>query len=315
MNTSKPLNDLNLSHCETCPRKCGVDRLSGESGACSVKGPKILVSRAALYPFEEPCLTGEKGSGTVFFGGCPLHCVYCQNKEISGARVGKEITVERLAEIFLELQEKCASNVNLVTPTHYAYAIHEALSLAKKKGFRLPVVYNTSGYERPEVLRLLRGDVDIYLTDYKYEDAVLSRDLSKVPDYPVVVKEALEEMVRQQPTCVFNENGLMTRGVIVRLLLLPGHVKNGKAILEYLVHKYDKNIYYSLMSQYTPMGFLKEKADPVIDRYPELNRTVTKREYERFLSYAVELGITNAYVQEGATQSESFIPEFNSEGV
>lgn len=293
--------------CTLCPRMCGKNRAEGESGFCRVTGEGIYLSRAALHFWEEPCISMQSGSGTVFFSGCNLSCIYCQNRDISTAKVGQLVSVDRLAEIFLELSEKGAANINLVTPTHYAIEIREAVQKARAKGLALPIVYNTSGYERPETLHFLSDSVDIYLTDFKYMDENLARDFSHAEDYPHVTKEALREMVSEKGEARFDSDGRMLQGVIVRHLILPGHIRNSYKVLDYLFSEYENRIVYSLMNQYTPC-FYSEK-------YPELNRKVTKREYEKVISYATNLGITNAYIQEGATAEESFIPDFNYEGL
>ncbi len=293
--------------CTLCPRSCGADRAAGQKGYCGVGGTKIKAARAALHMWEEPCISGSQGSGTVFFSGCPLRCVYCQNRDIARAGAGKEITVERLSEIFLELQEKGAANINLVTPTHYTSEIVKAVAEARDGGLTLPIVYNCGGYEKPETLRTLEGIVDIYLTDFKYMDAEAARRYSHAPDYPEIAKEALGEMVRQQPEPVFDEKGMMKKGVIVRHLLLPGHLKNAEAVVKYVYETYGNRVYLSLMNQYTPL--------PGMEKWPEINRKVTRREYDRLLDYAVELGVENGFIQEGGTAEESFIPAFDCEGI
>ena len=296
-----------MSICTLCPRSCGADRAAGQKGYCGVGGTKIKAARAALHMWEEPCISGSQGSGTVFFSGCPLRCVYCQNRDIARAGAGKEITVERLSEIFLELQEKGAANINLVTPTHYTPEIVKAVAEARDGGLTLPIVYNCGGYEKPEILRTLEGIVDIYLTDFKYMDAEAARRYSHAPDYPEIAKEALGEMVRQQPEPVFDEKGMMKKGVIVRHLLLPGHLKNAEAVVKYVYETYGNRVYLSLMNQYTPL--------PGMEKWPEINRKVTRREYDRLLDYAVELGVENGFIQEGRTAEESFIPAFDCEGI
>ena len=296
-----------MAVCTLWPRSCGADRAAGQKGYCGVGGTKIKAARAALHMWEEPCISGSQGSGTVFFSGCPLRCVYCQNRDIARAGAGKEITVERLSEIFLELQEKGAANINLVTPTHYTPEIVKAVAEARDGGLTLPIVYNCGGYEKPETLRTLEGIVDIYLTDFKYMDAEAARRYSHAPDYPEIAKEALGEMVRQQPEPVFDEKGMMKKGVIVRHLLLPGHLKNAEAVVKYVYETYGNRVYLSLMNQYTPL--------PGMEKWPEINRKVTRREYDRLLDYAVELGVENGFIQEGGTAEESFIPAFDCEGI
>lgn len=293
-------------NCLLCPRKCGINRSTGQTGVCGVLS-EIKVARAALHYWEEPCISGKRGSGAVFFSGCSLHCVFCQNREISDGKAGKVISKERLSDIFMELADKGANNINLVTPGQYIPDIVWAVNDAKSRGMKLPIIYNTSGYENVTELKLLEGIVDVYLPDFKYMDSTLSARYSRAKDYPSVAKQALSEMVRQQPDVVIdNATGLIQKGVIVRQLLLPGHVNDAKAVLKYLYDTYHNHVYISMMSQFTPIA-LKD--------YPEINRTVTRREYERLVDYALEIGITNAFIQEGDVAKDSFIPAFDCEGV
>lgn len=293
-------------NCLLCPRKCGINRRTGQTGVCGVSS-EIKVARAALHYWEEPCISGKRGSGAVFFSGCSLHCVFCQNREISDGKEGKVISKERLSDIFMELAGKGANNINLVTPGQYIPDIVWAVNDAKSRGMKLPIIYNTSGYENMTELKLLEGIVDVYLPDFKYMDSTLSARYSRAKDYPSVAKQALSEMVRQQPDVVIDDaTGLIQKGVIVRQLLLPGHVNDAKAVLKYLYDTYHDHVYISMMSQFTPIA-LKD--------YPEINRTVTKREYERLVNYALEIGITNAFIQEGDVAKDSFIPAFDCEGV
>lgn len=293
-------------NCLLCPRKCGINRAAGQTGVCGVSA-EIRVARAALHYWEEPCISGEKGSGAVFFSGCSLHCVFCQNREISDGKAGKIISKERLRDIFLELKAKGANNINLVTPGQYIPDIVWAVRDARRYGMELPIVYNTSGYENADELKQLEGIVDVYLPDFKYMDSALSAKYSRAKDYPSVAKQAISEMVRQQPGVVIDDaTGLIQKGVIVRQLLLPGHVNDAKAILKYLHDTYQDSIYISMMSQFTPIA-LKD--------YQEINRTVTRREYERLIDYAIKIGITNAFIQEGNVAKDSFIPAFDCEGV
>ena len=293
-------------NCLLCPRKCGINRAAGQTGVCGVSA-EIRVARAALHYWEEPCISGKRGSGAVFFSGCSLHCVFCQNREISDGKEGKVISKERLSDIFMELAGKGANNINLVTPGQYIPDIVWAVNDAKSRGMKLPIIYNTSGYENVTELKLLEGIVDVYLPDFKYMDSTLSARYSRAKDYPSVAKQALSEMVRQQPDVVIDDaTGLIQKGVIVRQLLLPGHVNDAKAVLKYLYDTYHDHVYISMMSQFTPIA-LKD--------YPEINRTVTKREYERLVNYALEIGITNAFIQEGDVAKDSFIPAFDCEGV
>lgn len=293
-------------NCLLCPRKCGINRRTGQTGVCGVSS-EIKVARAALHYWEEPCISGKRGSGAVFFSGCSLHCVFCQNREISDGKAGKVISKERLSDIFMELADKGANNINLVTPGQYIPDIVWAVNDAKSRGMKLPIIYNTSGYENVTELKLLEGIVDVYLPDFKYMDSTLSARYSRAKDYPSVAKQALSEMVRQQPDVVIdNATRLIQKGVIVRQLLLPGHVNDAKAVLKYLYDTYHDHVYISMMSQFTPIA-LKD--------YPEINRTVTRREYERLVDYALEIGITNAFIQEGDVAKDSFIPAFDCEGV
>lgn len=292
--------------CLLCPRKCGINRSTGQTGVCGVSS-EIKVARAALHYWEEPCISGKRGSGAVFFSGCSLHCVFCQNREISDGKEGKVISKERLSDIFMELADKGANNINLVTPGQYIPDIVWAVNDAKSRGMKLPIIYNTSGYENVTELKLLEGIVDVYLPDFKYMDSTLSARYSRAKDYPSVAKQALSEMVRQQPDVVIDDaTGLIQKGVIVRQLLLPGHVNDAKAVLKYLYDTYHDHVYISMMSQFTAIA-LKD--------YPEINRTVTRREYERLVDYALEIGITNAFIQEGDVAKDSFIPAFDCEGV
>jgi len=295
-----------LKHCVLCPRKCGADRISGEKGICGA-GAALKVARAALHNWEEPCISGRNGSGTVFFSYCPLHCVYCQNAQIGSGRAGAEITEARLAEIFLELEAQGAHNINLVTPTHYTPHIACALRRAKEAGLTIPVVHNGSGYESVQTLRLFDGLADIYLADFKYMDEKPAGQYSDAPDYAAVAKEALGEMVRQAGEPAFDTEGMMQRGVIVRHLLLPGHIGDAKKVVRYLYDTYGNRIYLSLMSQYTPLQG---------ERLPaRLRRKVSQSEYGELVDFAVGLGVENGFLQEGSAASESFIPPFDLTGV
>lgn len=295
-----------LENCSLCPRNCKADRLAGRTGYCGMDG-KLRVARAALHMWEEPCISGSRGSGAVFFTGCNLRCCFCQNRDIAIGDSGLEISVERLSEIFLELQGKGAANINLVTGTHYIPQIIIALDLARKQGLNLPVVYNCGGYENVEALKLLEGYVDVYLPDYKYAQSELAQKFSHASDYPEKALLAVQEMVRQTGAVQFDENGYIRRGTIVRHLILPGHTKNSKEVLKVLHRTFGAQIYISIMNQYTPVFEQKE--------YLELNRRVTGREYEKVLDYAFEIGIENGFFQDGETARESFIPAFDYEGV
>lgn len=293
--------------CVLCPRQCGIDRANGR-GYCGESG-QVRVARASLHMWEEPCISGKTGSGTVFFSGCPLKCVFCQNQKIASGDRGRMLTNEQLAGLFLLLQDKGAANINLVTPTHFAPQIAEALRLSRADGLSIPIVYNTSGYEQVETLRMLEGLVDIYLPDLKYFSGELSARYSNAPDYFTHASLAIAEMVRQVGAPLFADTccgeKMMRRGVIVRHMVMPGHVRDSKAVIKYLHDTYGDNIYISIMNQYTPPGDM--------DDYSEISRRVTRREYQRVIDYAIALDIGNAYVQEGDTAEESFIPDFDNE--
>ena len=291
-------------NCRLCPRSCGANRYEA-SGFCGC-GTVPKAARAALHQWEEPCLSGIHGSGTVFFSGCTLRCCFCQNYRISSEGFGKEISVSRLSEIFLELQEQGAHNINLVTATQFLPSVIQALESARPF-LRIPVVYNCGGYESVDTLKMLDGYIDIYLPDFKYADSVLAKKYSKAEDYPIHAKRAIDEMVRQVGSCEFDENGMMKRGIIVRHLVLPSYTDNSKRVIKYLYNTYGDDIYMSIMNQYTPL-------ESVL-KYPEINRKVTESEYDEVLDFAVEIGVENAFVQEGGTVSESFIPLFDGEGV
>lgn len=338
-----------MENCMLCPRECGVNRKKGEMGVCG-QTAAIKAARAALHMWEEPCISGQNGSGTVFFSGCNLGCVFCQNHNIATGKAGIEISIERLAEIFLELQEKGANNINLVTAGHFVPQVVEALKQAKQQGLFLPVVYNTSSYEKVETLRLLDGYVDIYLPDLKYVDSTISNRYSHAADYFTYASAAIAEMVQQvgEPEFVFErtagkegssaefladekkkiseqqnnmifdaaeyqerseagESLLMRKGVIVRHLVMPGCVEDSKRVISYLLKTYGNQIFISIMNQYTPLPQCRE--------YPELSRRVTEAEYDAVVDYAIELGIENGFIQEGDVAEESFIPEFDGEGI
>ena len=287
-------------NCKLCPRGCGADR-STSKGFCG-ESNILRVARASLYMWEEPPISGKNGSGTVFFSGCNLGCIFCQNHEIAHDHKGKEITPENLAEIFLALQEKGAANINLVTAVHFVPHVIAALDIAKPKGLSIPIVYNSSGYESVETLRLLRGYIDIYLPDYKYRSSVLAERFSKAKNYPEIAEHALYEMVSQTGSCVFDENGMIKKGVIVRHLVLPGHTDDSMAVLEYLHQTYGDTIYISIMNQYTPVK--------KYEAYPELSRKLTTYEYGKVIKFAEKIGIRNGFIQSGETAKESFIPSF-----
>ncbi len=295
-----------MKNCTLCPRECKVDRTGEQKGYCRT-GAGLVVARAALHMWEEPCISGEEGSGTIFFSGCALGCVYCQNVNIARGLAGKQITIDRLAEIMLELQAQKANNINLVTPSHYVPQIIEAIKAARRSGLQIPIVYNTGSYEKVETLRLLDGYIDIYLPDLKYMAPEPAKRYSGCEDYFRYASDAIGEMVRQVGAAEFDEQERMRKGVIVRHLLLPGYLSDSKNILNYLYQTYKDNIYISIMNQYTPLKSMSA--------YPELNRKVTDAEYEELVDYAIEIGVENGFIQEGETASESFIPEFDGEGV
>ena len=303
------------NNCHLCPRSCGANRNAGEKGFCGMTD-RFVAARAALHMCEEPCISGRNGSGTVFISGCTLGCVYCQNRNIALGLAGKEIPKERLVEIFFELADQGANNINLVTADHFIPGVAEAIKEAKKEGFSLPFLLNTGSYIHADTLKLLDGLVDIYLPDLKYIDPKTAGSFSHAPDYPEIAKAAIDEMVRQlRSRCggqrietVFNGQGIMQRGIIIRHLLLPGRVLEAKLIVKYLFEKYGDEVYLSLMNQYTP------PADPA-ERIPKLARKVTEAEYRSLIGYAAELGVKNGFMQEGETADESFIPEFDGEGV
>lgn len=305
-----------MQDCTLCPRHCHVNRLAGQTGYCG-ETAAIKAARAALHYWEEPCISGTRGSGTVFFSGCSLRCVFCQNYNIANGNAGKAITADRLVAIFLELQSQGAHNINLVTPSHYIPQIVIALKSAKRQGLDIPVVYNTSGYEEVSSLQLLDGLVDIYLPDLKYVSPELSAKLSHAPDYFEKASAALAEMFRQVGTPVFTEqadfiqepemHSILKRGMIVRHLVLPGQTKDSKKVLRFLHETYGDNIYVSIMNQYTPLQQVTNMSD--------LNRHVTAKEYERVLRFADRLCIRNGFIQEGEAATESFIPEFDGRGL
>ena len=292
-------------NCTLCPRACGADRRVSH-GFCK-ESSVLRAARASLHMWEEPPLSGKTGSGTVFFSGCNLGCIFCQNHEIAHENKGKEISPERLAEIFLELQEKGAANINLVTAVHFVPHVIRALDVAKINGLHIPVVYNSSGYEAVDTVKRLNGYIDVYLPDYKYRDSDLARRFSGAYDYPIVAEKAIEEMVSQIGNCVFDENGMMQRGVIVRHLVLPKHTDDSMAVLEHLHNTYGDRIYISIMSQYTPCGVFKE--------YPELSRKLTRYEYKKVTDFAEKIGVINGFLQSGEAAKESFIPSFDGIGI
>lgn len=295
-----------LEDCTLCHRNCHVNRLIGKEGYCN-SSEKVKIARVSLHQWEEPCISGTNGSGTVFFSNCNLKCVFCQNHAISSNGVGKEISIDRLSNIFLEQQERGAHNINLVTPTHFVPQIIEALKIAKSNGLTIPIVYNTNSYENIDTIKALDGYIDIYLPDLKYYKNEYALKYSKAPDYFKKASASICEMVKQVGPPKFDSHGLMTRGVIVRHLMLPGLLFDSKKIIDYLYSTFGDSIYISLMNQYTPSHNVAD--------YPEINRTINPKHYEALINYCLSLGITNAFIQEEGTASESFIPEFDLRGI
>lgn len=287
--------------CNICPRRCGADRENGSLGFCGASN-KIRIARAALHFWEEPCLSGKNGAGTVFFSHCNMKCVYCQNYRISTRGAGHEVSIGELAEIFLDLQSQGANNIDLVTPTHYALDIAEAVKKAKNSGLHIPVLYNCGGYESVETLKRLEGLIDIYMPDMKYYRDKYAVKYSSAPRYFETACAALEEMYRQTGAFVLDKNGIMQSGVIVRHMMLPGLMLDTKKIMDYLFDTYGNNIYISLMSQYTP---LKN-----VERFPELNRKIDMKKYNSIVDYCMNRGMENVFIQEGSAAKESFIPCF-----
>lgn len=289
-----------LEKCMICPRKCGVNRLEGNKGYCKCDD-KIMVALVSTHDFEEPCISGKKGSGTVFFSNCNLNCVFCQNYEISQQGLGKEITIEKLAEIFLEQQKKDVENINLVTPTSYVPQIIEAIKIARNNGLKLPIVYNTNGYEKVETLKMLEGYIDIYLPDFKYSDNALAKRLSKIDNYFEVTTEALKEMYRQTGKAVFNEDGIMQKGMIIRHLVLPNNILNSRRVLRWINDNMHE-VYVSVMAQYFPTYKAKE--------IEEINRKLTKEEFEEIESYLYRLDLENGFIQELGEHEEEYVPQW-----
>ncbi|MBR2883607.1 MAG: radical SAM protein [Clostridia bacterium] len=292
--------------CRLCPRECNVNRNAGEKGFCAQTN-LIKAGRAALHFWEEPCICDKNGSGAVFFSGCSLRCTYCQNFKLSRGKQGIELSEEKLADIYLNLQQEGANNINLVTAEHFAPQIRQSILLAREKGLILPVILNSSGYVNEFCLEILRDVIDIYLVDFKYMDEKMSHNYSMAKDYPCVAKKALQKMVEYAPNLIFNEKGLLQKGVIVRHLCLPGHSEDSKNVLEYVYKTYGNNVLLSIMSQYTPVNENKE--------FPNLNKALSEKEYDEILDFCIDIGIEEAFIQDGEAASESFIPEFNGQGI
>lgn len=295
-----------LSKCELCPRNCGINRLNDELGFCK-SGKNVKVARASLHHWEEPCISGSNGSGTVFFSNCNLNCVFCQNHQISQENTGKEVSIERLAQIFLEQQKRGAHNINLVTPSHYVPQIIEALKIAKNNGLNLPIVYNTNSYEGITTIKLLKGYIDIYLPDLKYYNNKYAEKYSGARNYFKHASEAIKEMVNQVGPCKFDSDGIMKKGVIIRHMMLPGLLFDSKKIIDYIYNTFGDSVYVSIMNQYTPLN--------KVNNFPEINKPVNPKHYEALIDYCLSIGIKNGFIQEDGTVKESFVPDFNLEGI
>ncbi len=291
-----------LKSCNICPHKCGVNRLNGIKGRCKCDN-KIKIALASVHNYEEPCISGKNGSGTVFFSNCNLNCVYCQNYEISQLGKGKEITIEHLAQIFIKQQEKNVNNINLVTPTMYVPQIIEAIRIARKKGLNIPIIYNSNGYENVETIKKLNGYIDIYLPDLKYYSNEIAKKYSKIDNYFETAISAIKEMQKQVGNPIFNEEGIIQKGVIIRHLILPHHLLNTKNILKYVKENFDENTYISIMAQYFPT--YKAKEDKLI------NRKLTKKEYKEIENYLYLLNLKNGYIQELGEHEEEYVPNFD----
>ena len=289
-----------LEKCAICPHNCGINRLNNQIGRCKSKDT-VKVALYSTHNFEEPCISGKKGSGTVFFSNCNMNCVFCQNYEISQQGKGKEISIEELADIFIKQQEKKVENINLVTPTSYVPQIIEAIKIARGNGLKLPIVYNTNGYEKVETLKMLDGFVDIYLPDFKYSDNELGKRLSKVDNYFEIATEALKEMYRQTGKAVFNDEGIMQRGMIIRHLVLPNHILNSRRVLKW-INENMHDVYVSVMAQYFPTYKAKEIDD--------ISRKLTKEEYEQIENYLYRLDLENGYIQELGEHEEEYVPNW-----
>lgn len=290
-----------LEKCTICPHNCGINRTNNQIGRCKSKDT-VKIALYSIHNFEEPCISGKKGSGTVFFSNCNMNCVFCQNYEISQQGKGKEITIEELAEIFIKQQEKDVENINLVTPTSYVPQIIESIKIARNKGLKLPIVYNTNGYEKIETLKMLEGYVDIYLPDFKYSDNELAKRLSKVNNYFEIATQALTEMYKQTGKAVFDDRGIMQKGMIIRHLVLPNHILNSRRVLKW-INENMHDVYVSVMAQYFPTYKAKNIED--------INRKLTKEEYEQIENYLYRLDLENGYIQELGEHEEEYVPKWD----
>ena len=291
-----------LESCKICPHKCRVNREAGQIGRCRCDD-KIKIALASIHYYEEPSISGKNGSGTVFFSNCNLNCIYCQNYEISQLGKGKVVTIEELADIFIKQQEKGVNNINLVTPTMYAYQIIEAIKIAKRNGLNIPILYNTNGYERVETIKALEGYIDVYLPDLKYYSNLLSKKYSNVDNYFEVATNAIKEMYKQVGTAQFNEDGIIQKGVIIRHLVLPNHLQNSKHILKWIKENMPEDTYVSVMAQYFPTYKAKEDKD--------INRKLTKKEYEEIENYLYTLQLEKGYMQELGEHEEEYVPKWD----
>ena len=289
-----------LEKCTICPHNCGINRLNNQIGRCKSKNI-VKIALYSTHNFEEPCISGKKGSGTVFFSNCNMNCVFCQNYEISQQGKGREISIDELASIFIKQQEKDVENINLVTPTSYVPQIIEAIKIARNDGLKLPIVYNTNGYEKVETLKMLEGYIDIYLPDFKYSDNELAKRLSKVDNYFEIVTEALKEMYRQTGKSIFNDDGIMQKGMIIRHLVLPNHILNSRRVLKW-INENMHDVYVSVMAQYFPTYKAKDIDD--------INRKLTKEEYEQIENYLYRLDLKNGYIQELGEHEEEYVPKW-----
>ena len=290
-----------LEKCTICPHNCGINRLNNQIGRCKSKNI-VKIALYSTHNFEEPCISGKKGSGTVFFSNCNMNCVFCQNYEISQQGKGREISIDELASIFIKQQEKDVENINLVTPTSYVPQIIEAIKIARNKGLKLPIVYNTNGYEKVETLKMLEGYVDIYLPDFKYSDNKLAKRLSKVDNYFEIVTRALKEMYRQTGKAVFDDRGIMQKGMIIRHLVLPNQILNSRRVLKW-INENMHDVYVSVMAQYFPTYKAKDIED--------INRKLTKEEYEQIENYLYRLDLENGYIQELGEHEEEYVPKWD----
>lgn len=294
-----------LNSCKVCPRSCGINR-NERLGFCK-SGASVKLAKAYGHMWEEPCISGTKGSGTVFFSNCNLRCVFCQNHDISQESTGREVSIQRLSEIFLEQQERGFHNINLVNPTHYAPQIIEAIKISKSKGLTIPIVYNSNGYETTDTIDDLEGFIDIYIPDFKYFNDKYAIKYSNAPDYFNIASACISRMVEQTGPCKFDEQGIMTRGVIIRHLMLPGLLFDSKKVVDYIYKSFGDDVYLSLMNQYTPMFHAKD--------YPEINKRLNPGHYDSLIDHCLEIGYKNAFIQESGTDTTDFVPDFDLSGI